>query len=273
MKPTKFSKSENIVLHNAKIKHYKNGVKNIVCCNQPIFKEDTWEYIENKTTKRSKSSNTSDRERTDSIKRAKDRIFDIVYCNDWSYFVTLTFDTKKIDSHNNELCKQKILNWLRWLVQSRNFNYILVPELHQVSGGIHFHLLCNGDLDLVDSGTYLCSRFDRPVKFETLQKHNINLEYCQKVYNVTNWKYGFSTAIKCYGQPQILAFYVTKYVTKDIQKIFGKYYYCGGNLQKRPLTTYEDLDFYELNAQCSIDMPNSKKKLKYLITDSVTEYE
>lgn len=90
---------------------------------------------------------------------------------------------------------------------------------------VHCHALINDcDFKFVDSGTRLVRGHDKPLKIDTIKR----LHICDKlgcdisdlpvVYNVSDWKYGFSTAIQTYGQMSNLAFYVTKYITKDVKK-------------------------------------------------------
>ena len=66
------------------------------------------------------------------------------------------------------------------------------------------------------------------------------------MYNVSDWQYGFSTAIETYGEPSQLAFYVTKYITKDVKKIFGKFFWSSKNIKREPKITYADEDFSEI---------------------------
>ena len=83
-------------------------------------------------------------------------------------------------------------------------DYLLFPEYHKPRPGetecaIHFHMLANADgLNLSDSG-----------------KQTKN---GQAIFNLSGWKYGFSTAIELDGRPAIIK-YVTKYITKGNAKI------------------------------------------------------
>ena len=65
------------------------------------------------------------------------------------------------------------------------------------------------------------------------------------VYNVSDWKYGYSTAIETYGQASNLAFYVTKYITKDVKKIFGKFFWSSKNINRKPKEYYCNSDFVD----------------------------
>ena len=91
--------------------------------------------------------------------------------------------------------------WLENAVSRKGLKYILVPEYHK-KGGIHCHALINDcDFKFVDSGTRLVKGHDKPLKIDTIKR----LHICDKlgcdisdlpvVYNVSDWRYGFSTAI------------------------------------------------------------------------------
>lgn len=162
--------------------------------------------------------------RSDSVQRAKQSIFDIVYQNDWKYFLTITFSGKDFDRSDPREVFKPLKRWFDNAVQRKGLCYVLVPEYHK-KGGIHCHALINDcDFKFVDSGTRLVKGHDKPLKIDTIKR----LHICDKlgcdisdlpvVYNVSDWKYGFSTAIQTYGQMSNLAFYVTKYITKDVKK-------------------------------------------------------
>lgn len=186
--------------------------------------------------------------RDDSLKRAKDSIFDIVYLNDWKYFLTITFDENIIDSHDVNSVIKPLKNWLENSVKRKGLQYVLIPEYHK-KGGIHCHALTNDVFNVVDSGTRIVPHYSKPVKLETIRSKQI----CDKiglseddlkiVYNVPEWRYGFSTAIETYGQPSQIAYYVTKYLTKDTKKIFGKFFWSSKNIVRKPVTEYYNSEF------------------------------
>lgn len=180
--------------------------------------------------------------RSDSLKRAKDKIQDIVLCNKFDYFVTLTFNPQKVDSFNVEEVKRAIKNWLNNGVKRRNYSYIAIPEYHK-SGRIHLHALMSGDLSLVDSG----------------HKHNF-----KTIYNISDWqeKFGFSTAIKIDGNITALSYYITKYISKGNDKIFGHFYWSSRNLQRSPEISYDMAD-YGLVSQYEYKIEGTTRKLKY----------
>lgn len=97
------------------------------------------------------------------------------------------------------------------------------------------HMLCNDVLGKVDSGTREVLGFDRPLKLETIARLQIPLDRVKgTVYNLTEWKYGFSTAIYTYGDILRLVNYVQKYMVKGQQQIFGRYFWYSKNMELYP---------------------------------------
>ena len=98
------------------------------------------------------------RMRTDSVKRAIDKAFEIGLANQFRYFITLTLDKEKIDRYDTAKIYPKLRVWLSNMVQRHKMNYLLFPEYHKPRPGetecaIHFHMLANADgLNLSDSG-------------------------------------------------------------------------------------------------------------------------
>lgn len=133
-----------------------------------------------------------------SMNRTIQKIYEVSRANKWEYFLTLTIDRKKIDSSNYDLLCNKVSKWIN-NIRTRyapDLKYIIVPELHK--DGIHYHfhgLLSNiGNLKLVDSG---------------VKKGG------QTIYNLANWKYGFSTVTKVQDSGKVSS-YITKYITKEL---------------------------------------------------------
>lgn len=154
----------------------------------------------------------------DSLKRAASRarkkLFDLVMCNDFDLFVTLTLDPREVDRYDYSAVVKRLNAWLDNKVRRQGLRYVLVPELHK-DGAIHFHGFINSAaVRLVDSG--------RKSKGMT-------------VYNLPDWRLGFTTAMYLYGDKQNAAKYITKYIVKQLEgggKIGGRYYFHGGHLDK-----------------------------------------
>lgn len=237
-------KSENLVRYNTRCKVYPDGTFNLMHASRAIFRDPYDELFEPETMlfehmlvfecwldgrrftlpeiEPAKPQSES-RERTDSMKRSKDKVFDIAYCNaqKLTYFLTITFDPQQVDSLDPREVMQKVRVWLNNMQKRRGLSYLLIPECHK-SGRIHCHALVNDVFKLTDSG----KRY-----------------HGKTVYNVDDWKYGFSTAIPIDGEAAQLAHYVTKYLTKGNNKIFGKYYWSSRDLVRQPQILLSNEDY------------------------------
>ena len=197
----------------------------------------------------SKPKDLTNETRSDSLHRTIEQIYDIILCNGFEYFVTLTFDPKKVNSKDPKEVYRKAHATLSNLVQRADVSYILIPELHK-SGAIHFHGFVKGNLKLNDSGTVKVNGHKSPIKIETAKHYHITPEECKTVYNLPQWSWGYTTAEKIPADEYIATSkYVTKYVTKDVQKIFGSAYLSGGvGLVRKAPFTLADMDYNELEA-------------------------
>lgn len=186
--------------------------------------------------------------RPDSVKRAKDRIFDYTFNNKFDYFFTGTIDPEKLDSKDPKALLKPVQEWLKNRVKLDGFEYLLIAEHHK-SGAIHFHGLIKGDkLDLVDSGTKSYKGYKKPMTDYTAVRKGLNPDDGKVVYNLKKWKFGFTTCIKTYGDPINVAYYITKYITKDCKKIFGKFFWHSRKL-KKPDIIVEHMDYEEIQSK------------------------
>lgn len=272
------------VMRNSKSKIYSDGSKNTIVCKQAVFKDsfdispesaqnellkfeianqkchNIIDYInakqisldefherrkENMKLLKKVPKSHSDEVRHDSLKRAKDSIFDYILNNEFEYFFTGTLNPDKMDSKDPKEVIKPLIKWLKNMVQRYCLSYIIIAERHK-SGAIHFHGLFKADkeLKLEDSGTKLYKGFKKPVSDERASE--LGLSDGRTVYNLKTWKFGFSTAVKLVGNRMNTAFYVTKYITKDCKKIFGKFFWHSRDL-KRPQVILEDIDFDSIN--------------------------
>ena len=72
---------------------------------------------------------------------------------------------------------------------------------------------------------------------------------------MTDWTLGFSTCIPLYGEYGQVCSYVTKYITKDTEKILGKWYLSSRGLIRRPeIHLVDDVDYYQLLSE-NPDLP------------------
>ena len=201
------------------------------------------------------------------INRILESLDDLVMMNDFEYFLTVTFDPKKVDFHNAAEVMKKLIKWLDNRVQRNNLMFVLIPEYHKVCGGIHCHALISGDLTYVESGTVTWEgKKGKPIKISTAKRLKIPEELWHPVYNVKEWKYGFSTAIKLYGDKARAKNYILKYIQKGNDKIFGRYYYSSRNLVRKPLILYGYENFDEIDAD-PVEIRGTDIQLKYQSND------
>jgi hypothetical protein len=161
--------------------------------------------------------------------------------------VTFTLDKDKVDRYNPDEVQKKFAKWLDNMVQRKGLCALIVPELHQ-DGAIHFHGLINDSLKMKFSETYKIKGTKHPVKISTLRKKGKKPtdEDVKAVYNVVDYKLGFSTAVPLDENVSAVSFYMTKYATKDLGKIFGNYYIAVGKIKRTMPYFICNLDFEKL---------------------------
>lgn len=174
----------------------------------------------------------AERCRDDSTKRAIDKVYDIAFQNDWDYFITCTISPENgFDRNNPDEVYKKLSIWLRNNVSRLGLKYLIIPEYHpEKDEGIHIHGLVNDVLPRVDSGRTLYN--GKAWRTDDLKKKGFYKDSLKPIYNLPTWKYGFTTAIPVTGSPARLACYITKYITKDCKKIFGKFYLSSRNCRR-----------------------------------------
>lgn len=205
-----------------------------------------------------------------SRRRARRRIFDYIVCNDFDCFVTLTLDGSLIDRDNYSAVIKKLSTYLDNRVRRNGLIYVGVPELHK-NGGLHFHFCMNSSaLKLVYSGCVSVEGRKKPIKESTAKRLRIPEPDWHRVYNVTDWKLGFSTAIYTYGDRGAVARYMSKELNKVIQKnvtadgvlekIGGRWYLSGGKLS-RPVVVLDNVNYSSVNGTYSFDCPMGTYKV------------
>ena len=221
---------------NCKIKQFPNS-QSCVVCSRPIWRPKAADsdlsmpLVDPESIPECPSDKDPDSEPlARNIRRAYTRVHDIAALNDFAYFCTWTLDKDKINRYDPKIISEKLKTHLKHQVERHNLIYLLVPEHHK-DGAIHMHGLINGDdLRLKDSGKRVLDKLTGQRK---------------PVYNLLDWKYGFSTCIKVTGDPENVAKYITKYVSKDFKKIFGNFYYAGGDIMRDAPVSFVNLP-YEL---------------------------
>ena len=204
------------LVSNCIIYHY-DEFDRIVYLKNPVLSGDFEEIGESEKKGKGsieKQKNESGAFIYDSVRRAKKMIKNIALLNDWDYFITLTIDPKKYDSTDPKEVMKLVKKYLRHKVERLKMKYMLIPEYHKEGGKIHVHMLLNSnDHDL---------KLEKAVNEKTGKL--IKSSFGHQVYNLKDWKCGYSTACKMDKNKSRVANYVSKYVVKDIKMIFGNYY-------------------------------------------------
>lgn len=184
---------------------------------------------------------------SNSISRAKRKIYDYATNNDFKYFVTLTF-SNSFDSYNLDSVRIKVQQLIRDLRKRYNsrFDFILIPEKHK-KGNWHLHGLFSSDFEndfVMNSHHYLTwTSFD---------------------------KFGFSS-IELIKNYDACCKYITKYITKEFEKV-GKskhLYFCSKGLKTSDVLcdvvcTNLDIDFDYSCDYCLIKSFNDSNFNYYL---------
>lgn len=156
----------------------------------------------------------------ESLSRSKRNITDLILCNPFEYFCTFTFNAEKIDRYNYDACQSKLRKFFNNF-KSRyapDFKYLIIPEFHK-DKAIHFHGVVSGipesEFSVNENGYMDWTRYSRSFGFFS----------CSKIRNYN-----------------ACAFYVSKYVTKDLCAV-GKgrsVYMCSLGLNRPELVYDED---------------------------------
>ena len=163
--------------------------------------------------------------------RAKLAVIDYGENNIWTYFVTLTFDRKKVIRDDSMLLYKKVrkaCNHYRSRVDP-DFRYILCPELHSDGIHIHFHGLFYVSSDNLDiTGPY--KGFNR--------KSNRSFDYFRSSYFFR--RFGAVTLEPVATSPLFVSAYMTKYITKQQFLLFGNRYICSQGLHRSQQIYFAD---------------------------------
>ena len=165
-----------------------------------------------------------------SLNRTRNNVYKYSRQADWEYFITLTFDSGKVNRYDFDICMKKSCEWLK---NQRNryapdLKYLIVPEQHK-DGAWHIHgvLACVGDMIFTDSG--------RVAKGGKAYVINATNSKYPTIYNLSGWKNGWSTATKVRDKHKV-ASYIVKYITKDLCSVTsGKHRYYKSNNIAEPV--------------------------------------
>lgn len=199
-----------------------------------------------------------------SMNRSKNNLMDILRCNTFDFFVTLTFDDTKLNNtYDDTQTRNAFRKWRKSVKRSfPDMVYIAIEE-YQKRGVLHYHLLVGNvtadELGLVNSGK------------------KVRRGRCkgQPIFNVTKWQYGFSTVTQILDT-EAVKFYLSKYLTKGQAdpRFFGKKRYFTSQNINRPtvekacFSCNEQFDIFNsiLKEDYNIDYEDASKEYTVLST-------
>lgn len=195
-----------------------------------------------------------------SARRSENIIRDIIKCNDFIWFGTLTFDKDKVDRLDDVAVKRAFDNFRKWCRRNiPSMYYLTVLERHEKDNAIHFHILIGGcteeELKLADSGKVVChwakKGYISGEKFEKQKaKHTLKDTDGDTIFNIGAFKFGWSTVTKIQNKDAVEN-YILKYIRKDFcdSEMFKKRYYVSKNVQRVKVVreAYWNVELYSLN--------------------------
>lgn len=226
-------------VYNVRKKTFADGTEQYMFCD----KARVVGYEDDRHKKKGKGI-SKERKAEDSRKRAVQTVYDIAKSNIWDWFITLTFDPEKVNSYDYDECVEAIkLFTQRLRDKSKDFVYLLVPELHE-KGRYHFHGLVKGPLP----HEIACNPWGKPI----LDGKG------HQVYNIPIFNMGFTTAIRCYSQAA--TGYLAKYITKQDVVPEGRKRYWASRGVQRPKVDYLEMGTEEY---CSVfNASDFRKEIK-----------
>lgn len=222
------------VTTNARMKKYPSKAV-VQVANMDVFPACNYELYDSDSAGRRRrgydvppkgQAKDSQRSFEESQRRARAKIKDIALCNHFTHFFTWTLSPDLIDRYDVQEIYKKLRVFLSNISRRKGFQYVLIPEYHKKKEfesrpAIHFHGLCIlGSVSLVRA-----TGKDGNLLFDSAGR---------EIFNMSDWKYGFSTCVPLDDNYLKAVNYVCKYISKSEEKIFGKWYLSSRSLVKSP---------------------------------------
>lgn len=168
------------------------------------------------TNVKGRGSGGGNRDRSNTLHKAKTNILRIVNSNTWTYFITLTYaEDITIEHSKDDICR--FIKKLRQIYPQ--FRYLYVIELTK-RGRPHFHVLVDYDISTTDMKEY-------------------------ERYLAEIWSHGF-TKVKQITNSKGAGHYISKYLTKEpidtSCKLYGYSRNCSKPLEVKCLDTREPIE-------------------------------
>lgn len=182
---------EAYFLGNGDIISHPEGAEFVENCSASERMFDLWKREE--LARMARKDAPPSRRLSQSISRARSRVFELARCNEWDYFITLTLDRFKQDRHDLDAYRSQLGMMVRNLNRKQGYDikYLLVPEQHK-DGAWHLH------------------GFIRGIRDDDLNPNrNGFLEWTSHAR-----RFGF-TSLSRIRSHEACSRYITKYVSKD----------------------------------------------------------
>lgn len=221
-----------------------------------------------------KASASYDEKLDASLSRARRVVLELGLCNTWDYFFTCTLDASKLDRFDLVGFNKKLSQFMRDMRKKygSHISFLLIPEKHK-DGAWHMHGLVSGiPRDRLTA-------FIRGLHPDKL---------CNRGY--LNWpdyasRFGFCS-LSPIKDPYRVAYYITKYVTKDLcqrkNEVGSHLYYSSQRLNRAVRVSEVIGNCSELNSMlthhyefCSTGMTRPSDSLDWtfpLVYDNTTVY-
>lgn len=180
--------------------------------------------------------------------RARSRVYELAYCNDFEYFYTQTFAMQHVDRFSVEAITNKIQQNFKYFKKKHapDFQYVLVAELHK-------NPMTKDALEMKRVGRYALHLHGliKGVPDKEIYKNDrgyFGVKYFDK-------SLGGSSISKVKGKDRVSK-YILKYITKEAVQFSNKYYYlCSRGLKRaivsqielpEPLSHWKKFDYVEI---------------------------
>jgi len=172
-----------------------------------------------------------------SINRTKTRISDYVLCNNFTHFVTFTFDQKnskvKTEENRHDLRKMSklLIGWINneqknhIFKHGHKFKYLIVPERHK-NGAWHFHAIFENYKNEIEDFYSPKNKYLTVDEIRSKNKKPKNQRGFLPRYTLGR------SEIAPIKDKTKMSSYIKKYITKElITEKFKKRYWCSKNLK------------------------------------------
>ena len=172
-----------------------------------------------------------------SINRTKTKISDYILCNNFTHFITFTFDPKnskvKNEENRHDLIKMSklLITWVNseqinhFRRHGHRFGYLIVPERHK-NNAWHFHAVFQGYKNEIEDFYSAKNKYLTVDEIRSKNKKPKNQRGFLPRYNLGR------SEIAPIKDKTKMSNYIKKYITKDlINEKYKKRYWCSKNLK------------------------------------------